>query len=785
MKGNRNDCHLCRDKLQRFIDGNLSEQEMGWVEEHLSICDECFSLYFDMVERKVVEEERELYLLGRSVMGLVSAPNPKVEEQVDKISLKLLEFGEERGVSLVLIEAEPEQEREALLMQLKVIGRLKEWGVEPILCSFERLPEVLSESADLPSPIYIFVQGLAPLSQLEEVFGTLNAEDRSLIALLIVERGEAPLPFRSSLFTLPFRPSKEITESYINEEIKSQKEKLSDPSLKEAFKYVCLLDTWGVSSPLSLVARLTGMSEEKMENIIDVPPRLIFRRDDDPSLLTTKGSLMARKLLYSLIPEEDNIPEVYIKLIRTVSEDRPEERCCVLTLLQRWMEEGRCSWAKRTVMETQEDLKRIWRSGTPQEILFWGKLLGEMKLFKRGEKIFEHGLDLDPENPFILHAYAKMLGDWAVADESVRSEKAERARELFKRIIRREDNIYTYQAWGHMESELGNYNEAERLFEEALRIDPDNPFLLVAYGEMRADSWDYEEAESLIRKAISVDPQNVYAHTTYGDLLARMLRFSEAEEQFRKAVKIDPRSFVTYNAWGVMLIRRGHWRKAEELLKMALSIHPENVQSLHALAELFTEEGRYEKARARFQMISKLEEPYINIRTLVAMAVMEGKAENYGRAEELFSQARNLSPQNAYVFAAWGEMLLRKGDLDEAKRKIDEAWDIDYKTPAIRNIRCKLLAAMERLEEARAIFKTTARRARYLDLIITYNTWADIEERAGDLERAEELRRRAYEMDPENTYTLEAYSRLLERKRELEKAREYVKTIRGLCDKEG
>jgi len=781
MGENHSDCLLCRDKLQLFIEGKLPEWEKEWVGEHLSVCDDCFSLYFEMIERKVVEEEKEHYLLGRSVLGLVSTPNPKVEEQAERIFRKLIEFGGKRGVSLVLIEAEPEQEREALLMQLKVMGRLREQGVEPIFCSSERLPEVLSRFDQLSSPIYyIFAQGFTPLAQLEEVFGTLEARKGSLVALLVVERGQPLLPLRSSLFTLPFRPSEELMETYINEEIESRVEKPSDPILRDAFKYVCLLDAWGVSSPLPLVARLTGTSEGKLKSVIDTPPRLIFRREDDPSFLTTRGSLMARKLLNSLIPEE-NIPEVCVQLIRVLSDERQEERRCILSLLQRWMEEGSRSWAKKVVKESWDDLRRIWRSGTPQEILLWGKLLGELKLFEESEEIFEHGLKLYPENLFILHAYAKMLGDWAAADERIKEKKAGKARELFRKATEIErDNAYTYQAWGHMEAELGKYTEAERRLEKALEIDPDNVFVLVAYGGMRADTGDYGEAERFFREAISIDPENIHAYTAYGDLLARRLRFSEAEEQFRRALEIDPRSFVTYNAWGVMLLRRGHWGKAGKLLEKALKIYPENTRSLHAFAELLTERKKYDKAREYFQKIVKLEEPYVNIKTLVAMAIMEGKSEDYERAEELFRLAQEVSPENARLFASWGEMLLRKGDLTEAEKFANRAWDIDYRTPAIRNIRAKLLAATGRLEEARTIFKSTVRYARYLDLIITYNTWAGIEENAGNLKDAEELHRKALNMDSENTYTLENYARVLEKMGNLEEAREYIEKARRL-----
>ncbi|WP_242107480.1 type IV pilus biogenesis/stability protein PilW [Luteimonas aquatica] len=146
----------------------------------------------------------------------------------------------------------------------------------------------------------------------------------------------------------------------------------------------------------------------------------------------------------------------------------------------------------------------------------------------------------------------------------------------------------------------GEYDEAERLAQEALRLDPksaDVYTLLAVISDQRGNG---AQAGGYYAKAAELAPDQGVALNNYGAWLCANGRAAEAMAWFDRAV-VDPayrdRASAMANA-GACSLRAGQAGRAEQILRAALELAPENAVALEAMADVQYRNARYMEARA-------------------------------------------------------------------------------------------------------------------------------------------------------------------------------------------
>jgi len=83
--------------------------------------------------------------------------------------------------------------------------------------------------------------------------------------------------------------------------------------------------------------------------------------------------------------------------------------------------------------------------------------------------------------------------------------------------------------------------EGERLLREAIRLDPNNPSALTALAEhYRRVEWRWNDAQRLFERSLTIDPNAVYTHTWFTYQLSTTGRCRDALEHARLAGRLDP-----------------------------------------------------------------------------------------------------------------------------------------------------------------------------------------------------------------------------------------------------
>ncbi|MFN3528042.1 MAG: tetratricopeptide repeat protein, partial [Candidatus Altarchaeaceae archaeon] len=178
----------------------------------------------------------------------------------------------------------------------------------------------------------------------------------------------------------------------------------------------------------------------------------------------------------------------------------------------------------------------------------------------------------------------------------------EEAEKEYREAIR----INPYYAEAHnnlgiLLAELKRYEEAEKEFREAIRINPNLAEVHNNLGILLVGLERYEEAEKEFREAIRINPNYAEAHNNLGILLANLERYEEAEKEFREAIRINPNLAEVHNNLGNLLKDLERYEEAEKEFREAIRINPNLADAHNNLGILLAELKRYEEAEKEFR----------------------------------------------------------------------------------------------------------------------------------------------------------------------------------------
>lgn len=124
---------------------------------------------------------------------------------------------------------------------------------------------------------------------------------------------------------------------------------------------------------------------------------------------------------------------------------------------------------------------------------------------------------------------------------------------------------------------LKNYEETEKLYEEALKLDPDNHLVLNNYSYSLADrNIRIDRALEMAKKAIEAQPENASYLDTIGWVYFRMGKYEDAEMYIKKAIDKGGASAVLYEHLGDIYFMMKDRERALEQWNIALKLDANN-----------------------------------------------------------------------------------------------------------------------------------------------------------------------------------------------------------------
>ncbi|MDB4978700.1 MAG: hypothetical protein JWM56_886 [Candidatus Peribacteria bacterium] len=230
---------------------------------------------------------------------------------------------------------------------------------------------------------------------------------------------------------------------------------------------------------------------------------------------------------------------------------------------------------------------------------------------------------------------------------------------LFRHVI----SIYPHSYTAH--NNLGNayrrqnlLPQAETELKAAVAIKP-MAKILSNLGAVYTKQGRYEEAHKIFEQAIANEPDKPDSYFGLGILLAAEGKDDEALKAYADAVRIRSNYALAYVNSAVIWEKRGNMPRAQEELRKAIEAEPALMQAYYNLAVLYEQTGDREKARDTYRQAINLQPWFIPARLNLGLLLYTLNDE--AGAEKQFRAILELEPSNAEAAEAMRQMKERAG----------------------------------------------------------------------------------------------------------------------------
>lgn len=221
----------------------------------------------------------------------------------------------------------------------------------------------------------------------------------------------------------------------------------------------------------------------------------------------------------------------------------------------------------------------------------------------------------------------------------------------------------------------GLLDKAKPVYEDALKLGPNNAQAWHLLGVLHAQQNRHPEAVQMIGRAIRLDAQQAHFHNNLGLALLALKKQQSSQQCFERALALQPNFFQAHANLGICLQAQGCVQAAISSFNRSLALKPDYAEayfgrgnSLHALGDLSAALTSYDHAIAHQPHYP---EAYCN-RGLVFKDLRR-----FEESVESFSKAIKQQPEFTQAYGNRGNVLRELHQLDAAMADYNRAIAID------------------------------------------------------------------------------------------------------------
>jgi len=383
--------------------------------------------------------------------------------------------------------------------------------------------------------------------------------------------------------------------------------------------------------------------------------------------------------------------------------------------------------------------------------------------------LLQSGLQIAPRRPDLLAALGESYFMAGKADQAVAE---------FKNLVEVDPSARSYSFLGIAYRKRGRYDEAKQYFQEGLKLDPRNSPCLFNLGFIAERRGDEAGAEKMFEEALRSNPDYADALLEMANLRIAQKRFPEAEGLLRRYVKVshDPgtgyyklamverslhetaasdRDLTAFNTLSKNASSDLHPYQhlfdyldnraklapgARDQLDVAeltrqLELHPDEPEDLYLLAEAYLKSSNLDEARSTIAQLDKVSSS--DFRTLTGTGVLLARYHLYDDAIQHFQAALQTNPNSDEVKFDLANAYFRKRLYPEALETVGQVSQEGQKDDAYLALLGDIYAHSGDTARASEILRDAIRRNPDDDQ--NYLSLALIELRKNDVAGAQEI----------------------------------------------
>ena len=364
--------------------------------------------------------------------------------------------------------------------------------------------------------------------------------------------------------------------------------------------------------------------------------------------------------------------------------------------------------------------------------------------------------------------------------------REEEAIEPLRRAAELDPDALTYITLGSALRQTNQLDEALKVLDQGLSLEPQNAFGLLTLGQVLHSLNRTEEALPAIQESIKFDPVSYLAHTELALILFDLKQHDAALLAVNEALKLNPKNdfalgtkadiqqtlgtfeearktieealaLAPDNSWlllikGQVLSALGEHEEAIESFDRLLSESPEDVVALHHKGIALLGLNKNDQAVAIFEQVLAIDPQNVTIIVTMAFTLLfddKYSEEKLKKALGYLSQALELEPDNAWALYIKGSTLCDLGDYAESIPTLKRAAeldkdDIDCRTYLGWALQCQSVTLIRALWEQQL--------EKHFPEKLSLKEWVSRSEADVLLQEAEEAYRAALKIDEKNLW---------------------------------
>ncbi|NQT70116.1 MAG: tetratricopeptide repeat protein [Desulfobacteraceae bacterium] len=230
--------------------------------------------------------------------------------------------------------------------------------------------------------------------------------------------------------------------------------------------------------------------------------------------------------------------------------------------------------------------------------------------------------------------------------------------------------------------QVGYWQNAVTLFENAIKVTPDDPSAQNNLGAALYDDGRFDEAMVYFKKAILIAPEYTEVLSNLGAAYYKQGNYDKAVLYFEKALKNQKKDANAYDKLGVVLVAQGKVEEATAYFIKAIQINPEYANAHSNLANVLSRQGKYEEAELHYLEAIKLDTEHTDANYNLGSLLLRQK--RYKEALIHLVETIRISPDNAEAYHKIGVVLAQQGKLQGARKFLKMAIQIDPNNIQVR-----------------------------------------------------------------------------------------------------
>jgi protein O-GlcNAc transferase len=234
-------------------------------------------------------------------------------------------------------------------------------------------------------------------------------------------------------------------------------------------------------------------------------------------------------------------------------------------------------------------------------------------------------------------------------------------------------------------TQVEHWRTSQTLFEQALRVEPQNSVARTGLGVAMERQGDVEAAIEHYRQAVKIEPTYIPAQSSLAHALMETSQEPGQEARRKEAIAItktilaaDPRNAFACNLRGNVLREAKRYDESLQSLQIAVEVRPYDVTIRSNLAATLYDMGRRDEAQRQLDEARRLDAE--NPTLLLNQGVIEFQNGNVRKAIELFEHSERMAPEysrakryQASARLTLGALAMQQGKFSEAVREFEQS----------------------------------------------------------------------------------------------------------------